>query len=203
MRNADAAMYIAKRDGKGGYRVFESAMHASVLERLELRAELQRAIDANQFELYFQPLIHLETGSISGIEALCRWHHPTRGLVQPGQFIPLAEEMGLIVEIGRWVLHEGCRQAAEFQACLPPEAAPATRHQPVGQAAAAPRHRGGRPRGARELGTRSRNARPRDHRERDDGRRGARRRAACTSCARSARASRWTTSAPGTRRSAT
>jgi diguanylate cyclase (GGDEF)-like protein/PAS domain S-box-containing protein len=122
VRNADAAMYIAKRDGKGGYRVFESAMHASVVERLELRAELQRAIDTNQFELYFQPLIHLETGAISGIEALCRWHHPTRGLVQPGQFIPLAEEMGLIVEIGRWVLHEGCRQAAEFQACLPPEA---------------------------------------------------------------------------------
>ena len=97
-------------------------MHASVLERLELRAELQRAIETNQFELYFQPLIHLETGAISGIEAPCRWHHPTRGLVQPGQFIPLAEEMGLIVEIGRWVLHEGCRQAAEFQASLPPEA---------------------------------------------------------------------------------
>jgi diguanylate cyclase (GGDEF)-like protein/PAS domain S-box-containing protein len=123
VRNADAAMYICKRDGKGGYRVFEPAMHESVLERLELRAELQRAIETQQFELYFQPLVRLDTGAVVGLEALSRWNHPTRGLVPPGQFIPLAEEMGLIVEIGRWVIEEGCRQAAGFQASLPREAA--------------------------------------------------------------------------------
>ena len=109
-------MYICKRDGKGGYRVFEAAMHERVLERLELRAELQRAIEAGQFELHFQPVVRLRDGRVAGIEALVRWHHPTRGLVQPGQFIPLAEEMGLIVELGRWVLHEACQQAARLHA---------------------------------------------------------------------------------------
>jgi diguanylate cyclase (GGDEF)-like protein/PAS domain S-box-containing protein len=115
VRNADAAMYICKRDGHGGYRVFEEAMHARVLERLILRGELEHAIEAGQFELYFQPLVDLRRGSPSGIEALCRWNHPTRGLVQPDQFIPLAEETGLIVELGRWVLQEGCRFAAGLQ----------------------------------------------------------------------------------------
>jgi diguanylate cyclase (GGDEF)-like protein/PAS domain S-box-containing protein len=120
VRNADAAMYICKRAGEGGYRVFESTMHARVLERLELRAELQRAIALSQLELYFQPLIDLQTGAISGLEALCRWRHPTRGLVAPDQFIPLAEETGMIVELGRLVLFEGCRQAAAFQASFFP-----------------------------------------------------------------------------------
>ena len=116
VRNADAAMYICKRDGKGGYRVFEEEMHERVLERLTLRSELQGAIEANQFELYFQPLVNLQNGNACGVEALCRWNHPTRGFVQPDQFIPLAEETGQIVEIGRWVLEEGCRQALDFQA---------------------------------------------------------------------------------------
>jgi EAL domain-containing protein (putative c-di-GMP-specific phosphodiesterase class I) len=87
-----------------------------VLERLTVRGELQRAIEANQFELYFQPLVDLQNGEACGVEALCRWNHPTRGFVQPDQFIPLAEETGLIVEIGRWVLQEGCRHALAFQA---------------------------------------------------------------------------------------
>jgi diguanylate cyclase (GGDEF)-like protein/PAS domain S-box-containing protein len=119
IRNADAAMYIAKRDGKGGYRLFEPAMHEGVLARLELRADLQRAMVTDQLELYYQPLIRLEDGGVSGVEALLRWHHPERGLVGPDDFIPLAEEMGLIVPIGRWVLREGCRQAKTIQEQVP------------------------------------------------------------------------------------
>jgi EAL domain-containing protein (putative c-di-GMP-specific phosphodiesterase class I) len=91
-------------------------MHERVLERLELRVELQRAIDERQFELHFQPVVRLSDGRVAGMEALVRWHHPTRGLVQPGQFIPLAEEMGLIVDLGRWVLRDACRQAAVLRA---------------------------------------------------------------------------------------
>ena len=119
IRNADAAMYIAKRDGKGGYRLFEPAMHEGVLARLELRADLQRAITNNQFELHYQPVVALGTGQASGVEALLRWRHPERGLVPPDQFIPFAEEIGLIVPIGRWVLREGCRQAVLMQRLLP------------------------------------------------------------------------------------
>jgi EAL domain-containing protein (putative c-di-GMP-specific phosphodiesterase class I) len=108
-------MYIAKREGGGGYRLFEPAMHEGVLARLELRADLSQAVAASQLELHYQPVVKLSDGRVSGLEALLRWHHPRRGLVGPDTFIPLAEETGLIVEIGRWVLQEGCRRAVEIQ----------------------------------------------------------------------------------------
>jgi diguanylate cyclase (GGDEF)-like protein/PAS domain S-box-containing protein len=119
IRNADAAMYNAKRDGKGGYRLFEPRMHESVLARLELRADLQRALVNDEFELHYQPVVRLGDGSVSGVEALVRWRHPERGLVAPGDFIPFAEETGLIVPIGRWVLREGCRTARALQRLRP------------------------------------------------------------------------------------
>ncbi len=119
LRNADVAMYIAKRDGKGAYRVFEESMHTEALERLEMRADLQRAIDGDQFELHFQPVVRLNDRTISGVEALVRWHHPSRGVVGPTTFIPVAEEMGLIIPIGQWVFAEACRRAIELQAQFP------------------------------------------------------------------------------------
>ena len=94
LRNADVAMYMAKRDSKGGYRVFEPTMHERVVERLELRSELQRAIDEDHLEVYYQPVVRLEGTRSLGVEALLRWKHPTRGTIPPNQFIPLAEETG-------------------------------------------------------------------------------------------------------------
>jgi diguanylate cyclase (GGDEF)-like protein/PAS domain S-box-containing protein len=119
IRNADAAMYIAKREGKGGYRLFEPAMHEGVLARLELRADLQRAIVNNEFELHYQPVVRLSDASTRGVEALLRWRHPERGRIAPDDFIPLAEETGLIIPIGRWVLREGCRTGVLLQHAFP------------------------------------------------------------------------------------
>jgi diguanylate cyclase (GGDEF)-like protein/PAS domain S-box-containing protein len=119
IRDADAAMYIAKRDGKSGYRLFEPEMHAGVLARLELRADLQRALERGEFELHYQPIVRLTDGRVAGMEALLRWQHPERGLMAPEDFIPFTEETGLIVPIGRWVLREACRQAAAVQQMSP------------------------------------------------------------------------------------
>jgi len=119
LRNADVAMYMAKEAGKGRYQIFEPAMHDTALRRLELKADLQRAIDNNEFVLHYQPVIELKSGEVSGVEALLRWNHPDRGMVPPLEFIPLAEETGLIIPIGRWVLEEACRQAVDLQARFP------------------------------------------------------------------------------------
>jgi diguanylate cyclase (GGDEF)-like protein/PAS domain S-box-containing protein len=119
VRNADVAMYMAKRDSKGRYRLFEPAMHERAVERLELRGELQHALELGQFEVYYQPVVRLDRDENYGVEALLRWNHPERGMISPAQFIPLAEETGLIVPIGSWVIHEACREGALLQKRFP------------------------------------------------------------------------------------
>ncbi|MGH3050450.1 MAG: putative bifunctional diguanylate cyclase/phosphodiesterase, partial [Gaiellaceae bacterium] len=118
LRNADVAMYRAKRDAHGGYKTFERGMHAAVVERLELEADLRRAVERDELMLHYQPIVELATGRIVGVEALLRWNHPVRGPVGPLQFIPMAEETGLIVALGRWVLGEACRRAARSRRLL-------------------------------------------------------------------------------------
>lgn len=115
MRNADVAMYLSKSRGKRRFEFFEPQMHEEAMERLDLKADLQRALDEKQFILHYQPIFDLQTGKVTLVEALIRWKHPTRGLVMPDRFIPLAEESGLIVAIGEWVMREACVQAASWQ----------------------------------------------------------------------------------------
>ena len=108
LRNADVAMYWAKDRGKGTVAVYEPDLHAHALDQLALRSELQIAIRQDQLRLHYQPTVDLQTGEIAGFEALVRWQHPTRGLVPPGEFIPVAEQSGLVVPLGSWVLREAC-----------------------------------------------------------------------------------------------
>jgi diguanylate cyclase (GGDEF)-like protein len=115
LRNADLAMYQAKAKGKGKYELFDPAMHARVVERVRLEADLGRAVERREFEIAYQPIVELGTGAVVAVEALVRWRHPNLGLLLPGEFIPVAEETGLIRAIGSQVLQGACLQGAAWQ----------------------------------------------------------------------------------------
>jgi diguanylate cyclase (GGDEF)-like protein/PAS domain S-box-containing protein len=119
LRDADIAMYRAKLSGRGRYQVFDAAMHNSAVAQLHLETDLRRAVEREEFRLYFQPIISLATGTIDGFEALVRWEHPVKGLIAPGAFIEVAEETGTIVPMGWWVLREACRHLRAWDERFP------------------------------------------------------------------------------------
>jgi diguanylate cyclase (GGDEF)-like protein/PAS domain S-box-containing protein len=115
LRDADVALYRAKAQGKARYAIFDPGMDAQAMERLELETDLRHAVERGELRAYYQPIVDLATGRVCEVEALLRWEHPRRGMISPLQFIPLAEETGLIIEVGHWVLVEACRQALRWQ----------------------------------------------------------------------------------------
>jgi diguanylate cyclase (GGDEF)-like protein/PAS domain S-box-containing protein len=119
LRDADTAMYNAKSRGKGGYLVFDKTMHVNALDLLELEIDLRHALERNEFVMHYQPIISLENRRITGFEALVRWHHPHRGLLLPMEFIPLAEETGLIIPMSLWIIRESCNQIRIWQEQFP------------------------------------------------------------------------------------
>jgi len=114
LRNADMALYGAKDDGRGTYRFFEPEMNIRIKLRRELEMDLRKALVGKEFELYYQPLVDLQSNEVNGFEALLRWNHPKRGLVSPADFIPIAEETGLIIPLGEWVLKSACYEAVDW-----------------------------------------------------------------------------------------
>jgi EAL domain-containing protein (putative c-di-GMP-specific phosphodiesterase class I) len=119
LREADLAMYQVKRRGKNGFVCFDTSLEAAAQQRLELELDLRDALARGELALVYQPEIDVASQRIAGVEALLRWHHPTRGVISPAEFIPIAEETGLIIPIGRWVLGEACRQANDWRRTHP------------------------------------------------------------------------------------
>ena len=178
MRNADLALYRAKGDGRGTFRFFEPSMDAQMQARRALEHDLREALPAGEFELHYQPVVNLESDEISGFEALIRWRHPEKGLIPPGTFIPLAEEIGFIVPLGEWAIRQACAHGRDV--ARPTRGSPSISRR---CSSAAPGlvqvviERAGGVRSARATGWSSRSPRPRCCRT-------ARRRSPCsTSCA--------------------
>ena len=119
LRDADTAMYQAKSRGKACYALFDPSMHSHAIQQLQIENDMRRALERDEFFLVYQPIVSLETDQLVGFEALARWQHPERGLVNPGEFIPVAEETGLILSLGAWVITEACRQLSEWQTRMP------------------------------------------------------------------------------------
>jgi EAL domain-containing protein (putative c-di-GMP-specific phosphodiesterase class I) len=118
LRNSALAVHVA-RDYEGGFAIFDPDMHADAIRRIEVESQMRTGIEQSQFVLYYQPTIDLRTGRLTGVEALMRWRHPDRGIVAPMEFIPLAEESGLIVPLGQWAIQEACRQVRVWQKEIP------------------------------------------------------------------------------------
>jgi len=119
LRDADTALHRAKAEGKARHRLFDTPMHVAAVEHLQLESDLRRALERQEFRLYYQPIVDLEDGAVIGFEALVRWRHPERGLLLPDQFIPSAEETGLVMALGEWVLREACRQLKVWDDTIP------------------------------------------------------------------------------------
>ena len=187
VRDADLAMYRAKGAGGGRYAVFDAAMHEAAVERLRLETELRRAVERQEFRLWYQPIVALADRQVAGFEALVRWQHPERGLLAPGAFLPVAEELGLIASIDEWVLGEACRQGQQWRREHPDAPTMHRQRQPVGQGVRL-RRRSCRDvvEALRATGLPARGLQARDHRERGGRRRGARPAGPHAACARSA-----------------
>ncbi len=118
LKNADLALYAAKKERRGSYRFFEPAMDKAMRDKRQLERDLGMALERGEFEMHYQPILNLKTQAFSGFEALLRWHHPEEGMISPARFIPVAEETGLIVPIGEWALREAIGEASKWPSSL-------------------------------------------------------------------------------------